>query len=126
MNDGLKAWLGPAYDELTESQREMVADEAADLRIRYPESDLEDVHLNAYVQVLLGEDEKPKVHRYLISYAIIVGSQHGTGSAFISLDHPLNEDDVRQVLADQREHARANFDSGASMPNVTSVWKFED
>lgn len=54
----LDAWLGPALDELTPEQREVVVDAARDIAGRYPDPD--DQHrreaaLSATVQYLLGE-----------------------------------------------------------------------
>ena len=129
MDEALKAWLGPAFDELTGTQREMVALKAAHLSVQWPSPDHSDVRqdaLNTYVQALLGENDKPKVHRYLISYAIIVNGRPGTGSISVAFeDHKMDEEDVSKAMALVRKQAEG-YDSDASMPNVTSIWKFED
>ena len=129
MDSVLKEWLGLDYDRLSEYQRELVALKALNLQERFVKDetvDARDNALRAYVQWLLSSDPKPKAHRYVISFAITVNRQLGTGSTTICLDHVLNEDDVKQVLVRQRDNARANFDPEATMPNVTSIWKFED
>lgn len=63
MDHELTAWLGPAYDELTDEQRDVFAREAADIAERYPDPDDEPGHrqaerdaaMSAVVQYLLGE-----------------------------------------------------------------------
>lgn len=128
MDEGLKAWLGPAYAELTADQLESVERMARELERTFPSPDEaahREARLNLHVQSLLVP-EPVKEHRYMISYAIIVNNAPGTGSFTVKLDHVLDERDLRELMADQREEAvKAGF-RDASMPNVTSIWKFED
>lgn len=58
MREDIKAWLGPAVDELTDEQIELVAREAQKIAARFPDRDEEQERqdaLNSYVQQLLGE-----------------------------------------------------------------------
>ncbi len=58
MNEGLKAWLGPAYGELTSDQLDRVTRESRSIDERYPDpddADQREAALSAAVQYLLGE-----------------------------------------------------------------------
>jgi hypothetical protein len=69
MSDALKAWLGPAADDLTPEQIERVAEAARDIDRRYPDPDDEDKRqaaLSATVQYLLGEITPEDASRALV------------------------------------------------------------
>lgn len=69
ITDELRAWLGPAADDLTADQIERVADEARGIAERYPDPDEQperDAALSAAVQYLLGETTPQDANRALI------------------------------------------------------------
>jgi len=68
MTNALMAWLGPAADELTPEQLEIVGDASRDIDQRYPDPDDENERqaaLNATVQYLLGETSAEEASRSL-------------------------------------------------------------
>lgn len=70
MNDELRAWLGPAADELRPEQIDRVADAARDISNRYPapdDQDKRDAALSATVQYLLGETDAQEVSQALVA-----------------------------------------------------------
>ncbi|MFI2663296.1 hypothetical protein [Micromonospora carbonacea] len=68
--DDLMAWAGPAWAELTDEQRDQLADAAADITQRYPDPDDQDdrdAALSATVQYLLGETTADDTARALLA-----------------------------------------------------------
>lgn len=60
----MEAWAGPAWEDLTESQREQLARIADDVAERYPDPDdqpLRDAALSAAVQYMLGDTNLEEV-----------------------------------------------------------------
>ena len=64
------------------------------------------------------------MHVYSISWALIVNGQPGTGSSVVEFERPMRPNDLQGFLG--RVHKEAQAYGSASMPNVTSIWKFED
>jgi hypothetical protein len=67
---GLLAWLGPAVDDLTAEQIDLVAQASAEIDERYPEADDADVRdaaLSATVQYLLGDTSPEDADRALVA-----------------------------------------------------------
>jgi hypothetical protein len=70
MHEDLITWLGPAAEQLTAEQLEIVADAARDINQRYPDPDEQperDAALSATVQLLLGETSAHDAARTLIA-----------------------------------------------------------
>ena len=70
MTDDLKALLGPAADDLTPEQLDVVAEAARDIEQRYADPDEQperDAALTATVQFLLGETSAHDAARTLIA-----------------------------------------------------------
>lgn len=68
MTNDLTAWLGPATDDLTPEQIDLVTAEAARIAERYPDPDEQherDAALSAVVQYLLGDTSAEDVSRAL-------------------------------------------------------------
>lgn len=70
ISDELMAWLGPAAEQLTPEQLEIVAGAARDIQQRYADPDEQperDAALTATVQYLLGETSAHDAARTLIA-----------------------------------------------------------
>ncbi|GAA2644476.1 hypothetical protein GCM10010399_92970 [Dactylosporangium fulvum] len=69
-SDDLMAWLGPAADELTAEQIDLVAEASREIDERYPDPDEQperDAAQSATVQYLLGETTPEDANRALIA-----------------------------------------------------------
>lgn len=70
VDDELRAWLGPANDDLTEEQIETLAEQARDIAARYPDPDEQperEAAMATTVQFLLDEIDPRDVARTLIA-----------------------------------------------------------
>lgn len=68
--DDLMVWLGPAAEQLTAEQLEVVREASADIDRRYPDPDEQperDAALSATVQYLLGDTSPRDAQRTLIA-----------------------------------------------------------